>query len=391
MIVVYTQETPPDSFTSSIFLAGPSPRERAHPNWRAEAIEILERLGYQGVVFAPVWRDMNDAGPFNYDSQINWEKRWLNASDQIIFWVPRDLDTLPGFTTNVEFGMWLRSGKILLGSPLDAPKMEYMRWWGAHEGVENFDDLTSILKRAVDKLSSGALRHAGQRDVPLHLWLKPEFQHWLRCHSSAGNRLLGAEVVWVFRVGKNKERAFLWALHARMWIESEQREKSNEVVIFRPDVSTIVAYCPPEPAVVHHLDTEILIVREFRSPAATMTDAMIHELPGGSSPKPGNDPLTTAGEELREEAGLVVAAHRFEEHGTRQIAATLSAHRAHVFSVRLTQQELRELREHAHEVKGNEQDTERTWVEVRTVRDLLISRDVDWSNLGMILHALLTS
>jgi hypothetical protein len=86
MIVVYTQETPPDSFTSSIFLAGPSPRERAHPNWRAEAIQILERLGYQGVVFAPVWRDVNDAGPFDYDSQIDWERKWCDTLRRVLSW-----------------------------------------------------------------------------------------------------------------------------------------------------------------------------------------------------------------------------------------------------------------------------------------------------------------
>ena len=56
MIICYTGETPPDSFASSIFLAGPSPRDAADPNWRPEALETLERLGFEGVVFAPIYR-----------------------------------------------------------------------------------------------------------------------------------------------------------------------------------------------------------------------------------------------------------------------------------------------------------------------------------------------
>jgi len=50
MEVVYAPEAPPSQFTKSIFLAGPSPRDPAQPNWRPEALAALEAMGYDGVV-----------------------------------------------------------------------------------------------------------------------------------------------------------------------------------------------------------------------------------------------------------------------------------------------------------------------------------------------------
>jgi 8-oxo-dGTP pyrophosphatase MutT (NUDIX family) len=390
MITVYTGEIPPDSFTSSIFLAGPSPRTPSDSNWRTEAIKILEGIGYKGVVFAPVYRDKPTAA-FDYDKQVEWERQWLNTSDQIVFWVPRDLKTLPGFTTNVEYGMHLRSGKILLGSPEGAPKMDYLEWWAGQEGVENFDDLKAILGRAVEKLGKGALRSGGEREVPLHLWEKPEFQTWVTSQKAVGNRLDGAELVWAVRVGKNKAKTFLWALHVNVWIDSESRSKVNEVVIFRPDISAILAYCRPSLSTENDwlLDTEVVLVREFRSPVNNTT-SMVNELPGGSSMKPDMDPITVAASELEEETGLVIPESRFKYVGLRQLASTLSAHRAHVYAVEMTPEEILSVKWAAGTAHGNHEngDSEYTFSHVTTVRDMLRDSSIDWSNLGMVFHVL---
>jgi len=390
MIICYTGETPPDSFASSIFLAGPSPRDAADPNWRPEALETLERLGFEGVVFAPIYRGKPTV-PFDYDKQVEWEKKWLNASDLIVFWVPRDLKKLPGFTTNVEYGMWLRSGKVLLGSPEDADKMQYLEWWADQEGVPNYHDLDELLEAAVKRLGEGSMRAGGEREVPLHLWVKPEFQTWLSLQKAQGNRLDGAQVVWTFRVGKNKETAFLWALHVDVWIASEKRSKTNEVAIFRPDISSIVVYCRPPNRTGWDwlLDTEIVLVDEFRSPVANNL-GMVREVPGGSSTKPGIEPGTLAAKELEEETGLAISEDRFKFVGLRQVASTLSAHRAHVFAVELTQDEMLTLRwgDSAH---GNHDESEYTFTRVMSVVELLGEQSMDWSNLGMFLQALLTA
>jgi len=394
MITVYALESPPDSFASSIFLAGPSPRRPTDPNWRNEAIRTLGALGYDGVVFAPVWRNIEDATEnFNYDDQVEWERQCLNMADQIVFWVPRDMEKLPGLTTNVEYGLWLRSGKILLGSPDNAAKMTYLNWWADQEGVERHNTMNGLLASAVEKLGRGAPRSGGEREVPLHLWQKPEFKHWLTCQHIVGNRLEGASVVWTFRVGKRKEKIFLWALHVRVWIESERRSKINEVVVFRPDASAVIAYCSPVGDYVadgfnYIMDTQVALVREFRSPAANLT-AMVHELPGGSSIKPNARPLDDAADELREETGLAIHAERFRPLPPRQVAATLSAHRTHPFIVKLSQEEMDALRASAGTPKGNQADSEYTWVEIMTVREMLCVADIDWANMGMVFQAMM--
>lgn len=394
MHIVYSGEESPKTVKKSIFLAGPSPRKSSDPNWRMEAFQVLEALGYDGVVYAPIWREgpPDEAGkPFNYDGQVEWETKYLNACDVIVFWVPRNMKTLPALTTNVEYGMWLTSGKIVLGFPEDAEHMTYLNWQGNHEGVPVFRSLLATLTKAVTLIAGGADRTGGERDVPLHLWDKPEFQTWLSAQKSVGNVLNGATVSWSFRVGKKKERVFLWALHVDVHIKAEGRNKTNEVVVFRPDISTIVAYCPTQNTdpfgMSSFLDTEIVLVSEFRSPANNPT-AMVTEVPGGSSFKPGVAPETTASEEMHEETGLHIEANRFKPVGVRQIAATLAAHRAHCYAVELTADEMLALKWEAGKAHGNHADTEYTFVEVTTVADLLKNPNVDWSNLGMVFQAL---
>lgn len=394
MLVVYTGENAPAIVKSSIFLAGPSPRRSTDLNWREDAINILRLLGYDGVVYAPIWRDgpPNESGkPFSYDGQVEWETKYLNACDIIVFWVPRDMKTLPAMTTNVEFGMWLTSGKVVLGYPEGAEHMTYLDWQSRHEGVPVSRNLMDTLASALDRIGDGADRTGGERDVPIHLWKKPEFQAWYSAQKKAGNNLNGASVSWSFRVGKNKERIFLWALHVNVHIAAENRDKINEVVVFRPDISTIVAYARPNPHVEGRsdiLDTEIVLVSEFRSPANNPT-AMVTEVPGGSSFKPGIPPEITASEEMHEETGLHIDSHRFRPIGVRQIAATLAAHRAHCYAVELTPDEMLALKWEAGKAHGNHADTEYTFVEVTTVADLLANPNVDWSNLGMVFQTLM--
>jgi len=110
--------------TSSIFLAGPTPRTDDIPSWRPEALDLLEQFGFKGSVFIP--EDRGAERYADYDSQINWEWRGLDAANVIVFWVPRELQHMPAFTTNVEFGLYANSGKCVLGYPEGALKMRYL-------------------------------------------------------------------------------------------------------------------------------------------------------------------------------------------------------------------------------------------------------------------------
>lgn len=72
----------------------------------------------------------------------------------------------------------------------------------------------------------------------------------------------------------------------------------------------------------------------------------------------------------------------------RQVVGTLSAHRAHCYAVAVTDDELAWLRTQANIPHGVTADTERTYVEIRTVGELLADPLTDWANLGMIFAAL---
>jgi hypothetical protein len=96
------------------------------------------------------------------------------------------------------------------------------------------------------------------------------------------------------------------------------------------------------------------------------------------------------GEELHEEMGVRVDPGRVMDVGARQMAATFSAHKAHVFAVRLTEVELELLRQQETDgvTHGVAEDGERTGIRVRSVRQLLAGAEVDWSVLGMVLGAI---
>lgn len=390
MLVVYTLQDAPETITSAIFLAGPTPRDPDTPSWRPEALRTLEEMGYDGVVFVPEYEG-DWAEDYEYSEQVEWEEKYLNMADVILFWVPRAIKGgMPAFTTNIEWGKWQFTGKCVLGFPPDADKMNYLAEDAQRENVPVANTLSDTLFTALYRIGEGAERTGGERDVPLDIWKTPSFQLWFVAQTGAGNRIDGAKALWTFRVGPERSILFYWAIHMNVWVESEQRHKTNEVVLSRPDISTIVAFKrgPKGSFETHFLDTEVVIVREFRSPASTV-DGFVREVPGGSSFKPGKDPLELASDEFREETGFGAEPARFAYLGARQLAATLSAHHAHLFALEMGEEEIEMLKQEAGVAHGVEGDSERTYVEVHKVGDLLDEGLVDWSNMGMILTALL--
>lgn len=217
--------------------------------------------------------------------------------------------------------------------------------------------------------------------VPPELWRTASFQRWYRAQRAAGNVLEDAQLLWALRVGGDGE-PIIWVLRVAVRVVAEGRIKANEVVISRPDISTVALYRPAA-----SLDeTTVVLVREFRSPAST-TDAMVHELPGGSGPEP--DARALAVTELAEETGFRIEADRLRAHGSRQCAATLSAHHAHLYSAAVTEDELAWLRARCDQPQGEDGGEERTWIEIATFGELRHTRSVDWSTLGMLAQVLL--
>ena len=135
----------------AIFLAGPTPRDKNTTSWRNEAIKILEKLGFDGIVYVPeysTWKPKAD-----YVDQAMWERVGLSNATIIAFWIPRHLPDMPAFTTNVEFGYWLHSGKVVYGRPNDAEKIKYLDWlYKLDYNEEPVASLEELLKICVNNI-----------------------------------------------------------------------------------------------------------------------------------------------------------------------------------------------------------------------------------------------
>lgn len=127
MNVIYAKEYGRRILTKpTLFLAGPTPRSEETPSWRPEFLTLLKSFGFDGNVCVPEDRDGQFKG--SYVDQAEWEYSFLGCSDVIVFWIPRNMNTMPALTTNVEFGYYIKSGKIIYGRPPAAPKNKYLDW-----------------------------------------------------------------------------------------------------------------------------------------------------------------------------------------------------------------------------------------------------------------------
>jgi len=128
LTLVWAREPIPPGGTS-VFLAGPTPRRGEVPSWRPAAIEALTTQ-WPGpeplTVLTPESRGGIRAA--HYDDQVGWETEARATASAILFWIPRDLQTMPGFTTNVEFGLDVTTGRAVLGCPPDCPNPERNRY-----------------------------------------------------------------------------------------------------------------------------------------------------------------------------------------------------------------------------------------------------------------------
>lgn len=151
--VVYAREDIPND-TRSVFLAGPTPRAGDDvESWRPAAIAELaaQWTGDEPLtVLTPESRGGKRAK--HYDDQVSWETAARQRADAILFWIPRDLRTLPGMTTNVEFGLDVATGRAVLGCPPDCPNPErnrYLIYVARRHGVPVRETLTDTVSAAL--------------------------------------------------------------------------------------------------------------------------------------------------------------------------------------------------------------------------------------------------
>lgn len=140
------------SFTNlkdGVFLAGPCPRQSGIIDWRVEAIELFRKHGFTGDIINPT----NDQYDDQYLKQINWEIEGLHLSSAIMFWVPRT-EQNPSFTTNVEFGEWMKNDSVILGFPRDSMKNKYLQTRFEHMNKLVYHNLEETVKVTIDLIEN---------------------------------------------------------------------------------------------------------------------------------------------------------------------------------------------------------------------------------------------
>ncbi len=386
MNLIFSDESLPTTQTSSIFLAGPSPRRREIKDWRTDAVTYLEKIGYTGTVFIPRFRaeffNTTSKGKFDYNNQIEWECNARAMSDKIVFWLARDIKgEMPAFVTNFELGEDLHTGKVVYGRPITADKCSYMDKRLNMLNDKIWTSLEDMLSNTVNELGDGSFREGGEATVPLLIWKTKQFQKWYTALVNAGNRLEHASVHNVFLL-PNKA-LFSYILKVKIWVSNENRYKQNEIVFARPDISTVIPYYMDE-----HKNLNIVLVQEFRSPVRNKEGYVI-ELPSGSAKDDTMLSKLNAQHELEEECGLHINdVSRLKEVNTRQLVSTLSSHSATVFKIQLSKEEFEQLEKSVQNktTHGVFEDSERTTLTVSNMKDLF-NYGLDYSTLGMIFEA----
>lgn len=143
----------------AVFLAGPTPERGTVPSWRPEA---RRQLGLHWIdhrvltVYNPESR--RGVRAKRYEDQVHWEAAARHRATVVLFWIPRDMMTLPGMTTNVEFGYDIASRRrVVLGAPLDCPNPErnrYLVYLANANGVPVRRTLPDTVAAAIELIQS---------------------------------------------------------------------------------------------------------------------------------------------------------------------------------------------------------------------------------------------
>ncbi|GGU46519.1 hypothetical protein GCM10010274_38600 [Streptomyces lavendofoliae] len=200
--VVYVGQEPPESWDASVYLCGPTPTDPAEPSWRPAAVAAL-RAGWGGpgrlAVFLP---EPVAGGSYPaYADQISWEEEAMRRSDAVLFWIPREMDRLPGLVSNIKWGVWYDSGRAVLGAPPEAERMAYLLHFAEAFTVPVERTLAGAAEAALRAVGDGSLRTGGERAVPLTVWRSSPFRSWYAALRADGQRLLDARVEWYERAG----------------------------------------------------------------------------------------------------------------------------------------------------------------------------------------------
>lgn len=376
--IVFSDQDMPNTVLKSVFLAGPSPRTQDIQDWRHEALSLFEKNNFTGTIFIPVpqkrFYGEEDSSDWTYDNQVQWECDGRNFADQIFFWIPRDIKNgMPAFTTNIEFGEDLASGKIIYGRPEEAEKCRYLdkRINNINEIVHS--DLNQLIVQSISELGEGSYRENGEVYVPLLVWKSNHFQSWYRQLKENGNKLHHAKLLNHFK--NNNKKLISFSLFVSVWLEKEQNLINDCVVFSVPDSISIVPFFKK--------DNHIFIVMVKKFNINTRNESgFVYELPNGNSYDNTSKPNENARNDLKQQTDIFIEdTNRFQFIINKQICVNLSSAHSFVFNIELTKEEFTSIEN--LNIKNN---NTKFSIEMISLNDIM-NYPVDFSMIGIIVSA----
>lgn len=254
MELVYVMQEPRNPGLPSIFLAGPTPRRYSlTPTWRPAAVDVLRHAGFAGTVFIP---ETAPGGQWpDYDAQVRWEHRMLDEATVVSFWVPRHMETMPAMTTNIEYGMFMRTGKLVVGSPANASHMRYWEETCREYRIPYERTLTDTMHAAVIQANA----------------------------ATQSERILSRPVAWLGKYVRVEKTKYLGRRGEVRWYETVRRNTFGDIV-------SVFALTR---------EREVVLIASYRVPH----DAWIIEKPAGLADKRNEHAAELAARELEEETG----------------------------------------------------------------------------------------
>lgn len=135
-----------------LFLGGPI---QGAEDWQNKVCDDLSDIN--NLVITNPRRDNYDG--FNLDEQINWETEYLNKSDILMFWIPKEKEVIEGRvygqTTRFEVGEWVAKchKKIVIGIDNEFPMKKYIKKRLENDyGIEVKDTYSQVLSETKKRI-----------------------------------------------------------------------------------------------------------------------------------------------------------------------------------------------------------------------------------------------
>lgn len=142
---------------NAIFLAGPCPRSNyRETDWREKIYDIFDSLEFHGTLINPTNDKYDATNKDELKIQTDWENEGMKRASAIIFWLDRSA-THPGFTSNVEIGMWLGKKGVFVAMPPECTSNanRYIRIKLEEAGQKVYDSLEDVIQAVCADLNIG--------------------------------------------------------------------------------------------------------------------------------------------------------------------------------------------------------------------------------------------